>query len=164
MVLGSEDWPYPSLIGGRTPRALGASTQRAVRRKLRSPNARPVLAGCSATKAEREASIPGEHAAGIRDERKASGGRGRVPNAIGPKNSLRNCLVGALTGCESSSPTHRVRDAWLKRGWREHVAHSFKGGVLSADVLLTAYLAASSAPICPIGDACSRAMLRDATR
>ena len=83
MVLGSEDWPYPSLIGGRTPRALGASTQRAVRSKLRSRNARPVLAGCSATKAEREASIPGEHAAGTRDERWASKGRGPPSSTAG---------------------------------------------------------------------------------
>jgi hypothetical protein len=90
MVLGLEDWPCASLIGGRTPRALGASTQRAVRRKKRSLNARPVLAGCSATKAERAASVSGEHAVGIRDERAASEGRGRSPSAIGPKNLLKD--------------------------------------------------------------------------
>jgi hypothetical protein len=74
--LRPEDWPYASQIGGRTPRALGTSTQRAVRRKKLSPNARPVLAGCSAAKPEREASVPGEHAVGIQDEREASEGRG----------------------------------------------------------------------------------------
>ena len=76
MVLWPENWPYASLVISCTPRALGASTQRAVRRKLRSPNARPVLAGCSAAKPEREASVPGEHAVGIQDEREASEGRG----------------------------------------------------------------------------------------
>lgn len=76
MVLAPEDWPYASLIGGLTPRALGASIQRAIRRKKRSLNDRPVLAGCSATKAEREASVPGEHAVGIQDKREASEGRG----------------------------------------------------------------------------------------
>jgi hypothetical protein len=60
--------------------------KRAVMRKKRSPNARFVLAGCSATKAEREASIPGEHAAGIRDEREASMWCGRSPSAAGRKN------------------------------------------------------------------------------
>jgi hypothetical protein len=111
MVLRPENWPYAGLIGGRKPRALGPSTQRAVMRKNRSPNARPVLAGCSATNAERKASAPGEHAAGTRDEREAGEGRGRAPSAIGLKNSLRNCLIGALTGCESSSPTSHVCDA-----------------------------------------------------
>jgi hypothetical protein len=65
------------------PRALGASTQRAVKRKKRSLNARPVLAGCSATKPEREASVPGEHAVGIRDEREASEGRGPPLSSAG---------------------------------------------------------------------------------
>ena len=66
-------------------RAHGASTKRAVRKEERSLNARFVLAGCSATKSEHEASIPGEHAAGTRDEREASRGRGRPPSATGPK-------------------------------------------------------------------------------
>ena len=71
------------------PRVLGASTRRAVKREERSLSARPVLAGCSATKPEHEASIPGEHAAGTRDEREASKGRGRPPGVVGSKNSLR---------------------------------------------------------------------------
>ncbi len=98
MVPGPEDWPYASLIGGRTPRALGASTQRAVKKEERSPNARPVLAGCSATKPEREASIPGEHAAGIRGEREASEGRERPPGAVEQENSLRNYPVERSPG------------------------------------------------------------------
>ena len=83
MVLGPENWPYASQIRGRTLRALGASTQRAVRRKKHSPNARPVLAGCSATNSEREASVPGEHAVGIQDEREASEGRGLPLSTVG---------------------------------------------------------------------------------
>src|SRR5215217_612299 len=101
MVHRPESWPYASLIGGRMPRALGASTRRAIRRKKRSPNARPVLARCSATKAEREASVPGEHAAGIRDEREASEGCGRTLSTIGPKNSLRKCPVELIWGGEA---------------------------------------------------------------
>jgi len=71
VVYRPENRPYARLIEGPTPRALGTSAQRAVMRKRRSPNARPVLAGCSAAKPERAASVPGEHAAGIRDEREA---------------------------------------------------------------------------------------------
>jgi hypothetical protein len=74
-------------------RALGASTQRAVKREERALNARLMLAGCSATKPERKASIPGEHAAGIRGERGASKGRGRPPGAVEQENSLRNYPV-----------------------------------------------------------------------
>jgi hypothetical protein len=77
------------------PRALGASTERAVKKEERSHNARFVLAGCSATKPEHGASVPGEHAVGIRDEREASTGRGRPPSAVGPKNSLKNCSPSA---------------------------------------------------------------------
>ena len=58
-------------------RALGASTQRAVKREERSLNARLMLAGCSATKPERQASAPGEHAADTRDEREASEEEGK---------------------------------------------------------------------------------------
>jgi hypothetical protein len=36
-----------------------------------------VLAGCSATKPERQASVPGEHAADTRDEREASKEEGK---------------------------------------------------------------------------------------
>ena len=74
-------------------RALGASTQRAVKREERSLNSRLMLAGCPATKPEHEASIPGEHAAGTRDERGASKGRGRPPGAVEQENSLRNYPV-----------------------------------------------------------------------
>jgi hypothetical protein len=59
------------------PRALGASTQRAVKREERALNARLMLAGCSATKPERKASMPGEHAASTRGEREASNDRGQ---------------------------------------------------------------------------------------
>ena len=79
-------------------RALGASTQRAVKREERSLNARLMLAGCSATKPEHEASIPGEHAADTRDEREASKGRGRPPSVVVSKNSLRNYPVERSPG------------------------------------------------------------------
>jgi hypothetical protein len=84
---GSEIGLYLSRMRGRMPRALGASTKRAVRKEERPLNARLMLAGCSATKPEREASGPGEHAAGARDEHGANKGRGRPPGAGGPKNS-----------------------------------------------------------------------------
>ena len=67
------------------PRALGASTQRVVKREERALNARLMPAGCSATKPERKASIPGEHAAGARDEHRPSKERGRPPGAAGRK-------------------------------------------------------------------------------
>jgi hypothetical protein len=59
------------------PWALGASTQRAVKREECSLDARSMLAGCSAMEPKHEASVPGEHAASTRGEREASNDRGR---------------------------------------------------------------------------------------
>jgi hypothetical protein len=99
-VLRPENRACESSVEDCLPRALGASTWRAVRKEERSLNARSVLAGCSATKPEHETSIPGEHAAGTQDEREASKRRERAPSAVGPKNSLR--IV--------PSRAHRTRD------------------------------------------------------